>query len=145
MGADGGAMDFIANATSSIFAQGWTPELQKMVGGQQDAAGLLKSVQAEYRTRTGSIGISKEPAKNAGVYPCAIADRDLSNGNRLSTCGSLQPSGGSPVLRNGIVGRLLLAGHLRDACTAYVCSIRSAPFHFKHLITRYFGGTVLVQ
>ena len=27
-------MDFIANATGSIFAQGWTPELQKMVGGQ---------------------------------------------------------------------------------------------------------------
>jgi raffinose/stachyose/melibiose transport system substrate-binding protein len=43
-----GAMDFIANATSSIFAQGWTPELQKMVGGQQDAAGLLEAVQAEY-------------------------------------------------------------------------------------------------
>ncbi len=42
------AMDFIANATSSIFAQGWTPELQKMVGGQQDAAGLLQAVQAEY-------------------------------------------------------------------------------------------------
>jgi raffinose/stachyose/melibiose transport system substrate-binding protein len=42
------AMDFIANATSSIFAQGWTPELQKMVGGTQDAAGLLKAVQAEY-------------------------------------------------------------------------------------------------
>ncbi len=43
------AMDFIANATSSIFAQGWTPELQKMVGGKQDAAGLLKAVQAEYK------------------------------------------------------------------------------------------------
>jgi raffinose/stachyose/melibiose transport system substrate-binding protein len=43
-----GAMDFIANATSSIFAQGWTPELQKMVGGKQDAAGLLKAVQEEY-------------------------------------------------------------------------------------------------
>jgi raffinose/stachyose/melibiose transport system substrate-binding protein len=42
------AMDFIANATSSIFAQGWTPELQKMVGGQEDAAVLLKAVQAEY-------------------------------------------------------------------------------------------------
>ena len=42
------AMDFIANATSSIFAQGWTPELQKMVGGKQDAAGLLKAVQEEY-------------------------------------------------------------------------------------------------
>jgi raffinose/stachyose/melibiose transport system substrate-binding protein len=41
-------MDFIANATGSIFAQGWTPELQKMVGGKQDAAGLLKAVQAEY-------------------------------------------------------------------------------------------------
>lgn len=48
MGADGGSMDFIANATSSIFAQGWTPELQKMVAGEQDAAGLLKAVQDEY-------------------------------------------------------------------------------------------------
>jgi raffinose/stachyose/melibiose transport system substrate-binding protein len=46
---DNGAMDFIANATGSIFAQGWTPELQKMVGGKQDAAGLLKAVQAEYQ------------------------------------------------------------------------------------------------
>ena len=45
---DNGAMDFIANATGSIFAQGWTPELQKMVGGQQTADGLLKAVQAEY-------------------------------------------------------------------------------------------------
>ncbi len=45
---DNGAMDFIANATGSIFAQGWTPELQKMIGGRQDAAGLLKAVQAEY-------------------------------------------------------------------------------------------------
>lgn len=44
-----GAMDFIANSTGSIFAQGWTPELQKMVGGRQDAAGLLKAVQAEYK------------------------------------------------------------------------------------------------
>ena len=31
---DNGAMDFIANATGAIFAQGWTPELQKMVGRQ---------------------------------------------------------------------------------------------------------------
>jgi raffinose/stachyose/melibiose transport system substrate-binding protein len=49
IGKAGTAMDFIANATSSIFAQGWTPELQKMVGGQEDAAGLLKAVQAEYQ------------------------------------------------------------------------------------------------
>jgi raffinose/stachyose/melibiose transport system substrate-binding protein len=48
VGKAGTSMDFIANSTSSIFAQGWTPELQKMVGGKQDAAGLLKSVQAEY-------------------------------------------------------------------------------------------------
>jgi raffinose/stachyose/melibiose transport system substrate-binding protein len=43
-----GTMDFIANATGSIFAQGWTPELQKLVGGKQTADGLLKAVQAEY-------------------------------------------------------------------------------------------------
>ena len=48
IGKAGNSMDFIANATSAIFAQGWTPELQKMVGGKQDAAGLLKAVQAEY-------------------------------------------------------------------------------------------------
>ena len=30
-----GLMDFIANATGAIFPQGWTPELQKMVGGKQ--------------------------------------------------------------------------------------------------------------
>jgi raffinose/stachyose/melibiose transport system substrate-binding protein len=49
VGKAGTSMDFIANATSSIFAQGWTPELQKMVGNKQDAAGLLKAVQAEYQ------------------------------------------------------------------------------------------------
>ena len=47
-------MDFIANATGSIFAQGWTPELQKMVGGQQTADGLLKAVQAEYEKELAS-------------------------------------------------------------------------------------------
>jgi raffinose/stachyose/melibiose transport system substrate-binding protein len=46
---DNGAMDFIANATGSIFAQGWTPELQSLVGGKEDAAGLLKAVQTEYQ------------------------------------------------------------------------------------------------
>ena len=43
-------MDFIANATGAIFAAGWTPELQKLVGGQQTAEGLLKAVQKEYET-----------------------------------------------------------------------------------------------
>ncbi len=46
VGLAGTSMDFIANATGAIFAQGWTPELQKMVGGRQDAAGLLAAVQA---------------------------------------------------------------------------------------------------
>lgn len=49
VGEAGTSMDFIANATSAIFAQGWTPELQKLVGGEQDAAGLLKAVQEEYQ------------------------------------------------------------------------------------------------
>lgn len=48
VGEAGTSMDFIANATSAIFAQGWTPELQKMVGGRQDAVGLLEAVQEEY-------------------------------------------------------------------------------------------------
>jgi raffinose/stachyose/melibiose transport system substrate-binding protein len=48
VGKSDGAMDFIANATGSIFAQGWTPELQKLVGGKQTPEGLLKAVQAEY-------------------------------------------------------------------------------------------------
>ena len=43
-----GAMDFIANSTGTIFAKGWTPELQKMVGGKETPEGLLKTVQAEY-------------------------------------------------------------------------------------------------
>ncbi|KQN75287.1 ABC transporter substrate-binding protein [Devosia sp. Leaf64] len=48
---DNGAMDFIANATGAIFAAGWTPELQKMVGGQQTPQGLLEAVQDEYETQ----------------------------------------------------------------------------------------------
>ena len=51
LAADNGAMDFIANATGAIFAAGWTPELQKMVGGQQTATGLLEAVQKEYETQ----------------------------------------------------------------------------------------------
>jgi raffinose/stachyose/melibiose transport system substrate-binding protein len=48
--AENGLMDFIANATGTIFLEsgGWTPELQKMVGGQQTAEGLLQTVQATY-------------------------------------------------------------------------------------------------
>ncbi len=45
---DNGAMDFIANATGAIYADGWTPALQKMVGGREDSAGMLKAVQDEY-------------------------------------------------------------------------------------------------
>lgn len=45
---ENGAMDFIANATGAIFAAGWTPELQKLVGGVQTGEGMIKAVQAEY-------------------------------------------------------------------------------------------------
>lgn len=45
---DNGAMDFIANATGAIFAAGWTPELQKLVGGVQTGKGMIEAVQKEY-------------------------------------------------------------------------------------------------
>ncbi|MEU7747624.1 extracellular solute-binding protein [Nonomuraea sp. NPDC049158] len=45
---DNGAMDFIANATGAIYAKSWTPQLQKLVAGQQTPQDLLKSVQADY-------------------------------------------------------------------------------------------------
>jgi len=53
--AENGLMDFIANATGTIFLEsgGWTPELQKMVGGQQTAEGLLQTVQATYEESLG--------------------------------------------------------------------------------------------
>jgi raffinose/stachyose/melibiose transport system substrate-binding protein len=53
IGADNGAMDFIANATGAIYAKSWTPNLQKLVAGQQDPKGLLSSVQADYKSQIG--------------------------------------------------------------------------------------------
>jgi raffinose/stachyose/melibiose transport system substrate-binding protein len=51
IGEDNGAMDFIANATGAIYAKGWTPQLQKLVAGQQSPEGLLKSVQSDYENQ----------------------------------------------------------------------------------------------
>ncbi|MCM4078034.1 ABC transporter substrate-binding protein [Paractinoplanes hotanensis] len=51
IGEDNGAMDFIANATGAIYAKGWTPQLQKLVAGQQTPDGLLKSVQKDYESQ----------------------------------------------------------------------------------------------
>jgi raffinose/stachyose/melibiose transport system substrate-binding protein len=48
IGQDNGAMDFIANATGAIYAKSWTPQVQKLVAGQQDPAALLKAVQKDY-------------------------------------------------------------------------------------------------
>lgn len=53
IGEDDGAMDFIANATGAIYARGWTPNLQKLVAGEQDPAGLLADVQASYEAEIG--------------------------------------------------------------------------------------------
>jgi raffinose/stachyose/melibiose transport system substrate-binding protein len=50
--ANSGGMDFIANATSSVFFQSWTPELQKLVGAKTTPEQLLKDVQAFYVTET---------------------------------------------------------------------------------------------
>ncbi|MBX6371413.1 MAG: extracellular solute-binding protein [Acidothermus sp.] len=50
---DNGAMDFIANATGSIYAKGWTPNLQELFAGRQTPEGMLKAVQAEYETEVG--------------------------------------------------------------------------------------------
>jgi raffinose/stachyose/melibiose transport system substrate-binding protein len=43
-----GAMDFIANATGAIYAQSWTPEVQKLFAGQETPAGVLEKVQSDY-------------------------------------------------------------------------------------------------
>ena len=46
---DNGAMGFLANATGAIYAQAWTPEVQKLFAGQETPTGLLKTVQAAYK------------------------------------------------------------------------------------------------
>lgn len=50
---NGTAMDFIANATGAIYAKSWTPNLQKLVAGDQTPEGLLKSVQSDYQQQVG--------------------------------------------------------------------------------------------
>ncbi len=51
IGVDNGGMDFIANATSAIYAKSWTPQLQKLAAGKQTPEALLKSVQADYESQ----------------------------------------------------------------------------------------------
>ncbi|WP_082377527.1 ABC transporter substrate-binding protein [Micromonospora sp. NRRL B-16802] len=48
LGAENGAVDFTANATGGIFAAAITPEMQKLIAGQQTPEGYVKAVQAEY-------------------------------------------------------------------------------------------------
>ncbi|WP_163275873.1 ABC transporter substrate-binding protein [Cellulomonas iranensis] len=50
---DNGSMEFIANATGAIYAKSWTPNLQKLVAGEQDAKGLLEAVQKDYESEIG--------------------------------------------------------------------------------------------
>ena len=54
IGTDNGAMDFIANATGAIYAKSWTPNLQKLVAGEQTRSGMLTSVQKDYESEIGS-------------------------------------------------------------------------------------------
>ena len=51
---DNGAMDFIANATGAIYAQSWTPAVQKLFGGQTTAEDVLKTVQSDYEKQVKS-------------------------------------------------------------------------------------------
>jgi raffinose/stachyose/melibiose transport system substrate-binding protein len=46
---ENGAMDFIANATGAIYAQSWTPAVQKLFAGQISPEDVLKTVQADYK------------------------------------------------------------------------------------------------
>ncbi len=45
---DNGDMGFIANANGSIYAEAWTPEVQKLFAGHETPQGVLKFVQAAY-------------------------------------------------------------------------------------------------
>jgi raffinose/stachyose/melibiose transport system substrate-binding protein len=46
---DNGDMGFIANANGSIYAEAWTPAVQKLFAGQETPQGVLGSVQAAYK------------------------------------------------------------------------------------------------
>jgi raffinose/stachyose/melibiose transport system substrate-binding protein len=53
---ENGAMDFIANATGAIYAQSWTPEVQKLFAGQESPDNVLKTVQKQYVQQVKSGG-----------------------------------------------------------------------------------------
>ncbi len=48
LGAEDGAVDFIANATGAILSAVMSPELQKLFAGEQTPQGLIDAIQAEY-------------------------------------------------------------------------------------------------
>ena len=53
---ENGAMDFIANATGAIYAQSWTPAVQKLFAGADPPEDVLKTVQADYKKQVASGG-----------------------------------------------------------------------------------------
>jgi raffinose/stachyose/melibiose transport system substrate-binding protein len=53
---ENGAMDFIANATGAIYAQSWTPAVQKLFAGQTSPADVLSTVQSDYVTQVKNGG-----------------------------------------------------------------------------------------
>ena len=65
LGAENGAVDFTANATGGIFAAAITPEMQKLIAGQQTPEGYVKAVQAEYAEgtlpMTSALGAHADP------------------------------------------------------------------------------------
>ena len=53
---ENGAMDFIANATNAIYAQSWTPAVQKLFAGQISPEDVLKTVQSDYKKQVSGGG-----------------------------------------------------------------------------------------
>ena len=51
LGADDGAVDFIASATGAILGAVLTPELQKLFAGEQTPQGLIDAIQAEWEAQ----------------------------------------------------------------------------------------------
>jgi raffinose/stachyose/melibiose transport system substrate-binding protein len=47
-------MDFIANATGAIYAENWTPAVQKLFAGQENPQSVLQNVQAAYQQQVQS-------------------------------------------------------------------------------------------
>ena len=115
---DNGAMDFIANATGSIFAQGWTPELQKLVGGKKDAAGAAEGRPG--RVREGTQPVDERRRRR----PAAGRRSPIAGARRSSAARPADPL--ARGIRRQTAGRLAVRAARPRACTPCSSSSRSS-------------------